>query len=52
MARRVVRGIERNDPWIVTHPEQRAFLQRRSARLDAMFDPAHFDLPKSDDNES
>ncbi len=38
VARRVVRGIERNDLYILTHPEQREFLRRRAARLDAMFE--------------
>jgi NAD(P)-dependent dehydrogenase (short-subunit alcohol dehydrogenase family) len=39
VGRRVVRAIERNDLYIVTHPEQRAFLRRRAAKLDAMFEP-------------
>jgi NAD(P)-dependent dehydrogenase (short-subunit alcohol dehydrogenase family) len=39
VARRVVRGIERNDLYVVTHPEQRELLRRRAARLDAMFQP-------------
>jgi len=34
VARRVVRGIERNDLYILTHPEQRELLRRRAARLD------------------
>ncbi len=38
VARRVVRGIERGDLYIFTHPEQREFLRRRAARIDAMFD--------------
>jgi short-subunit dehydrogenase len=38
VARRVVRGIERNDLYVLTHPEQREFLRRRAARLDAMFE--------------
>jgi short-subunit dehydrogenase len=37
VARRVVRGIERNDLYILTHPEQREFLRRRAERLDAVF---------------
>lgn len=37
VARRVVRALDRNDFYILTHPEQRKFLQRRAARLDAMF---------------
>jgi NAD(P)-dependent dehydrogenase (short-subunit alcohol dehydrogenase family) len=38
VARRVVRAIERKDLYILTHPEQREFLRRRAARLDAMFE--------------
>jgi NAD(P)-dependent dehydrogenase (short-subunit alcohol dehydrogenase family) len=34
VAARVVRGIERNDLYILTHPEQRELLRRRAARLD------------------
>ena len=34
VARRVVRGVERNDLYILTHPEQRELLRRRAARLD------------------
>jgi NAD(P)-dependent dehydrogenase (short-subunit alcohol dehydrogenase family) len=37
VARRTVRGIERGDLYILTHPEQRELLRRRAARLDAMF---------------
>jgi short-subunit dehydrogenase len=39
VARRVVRGIERGDLYILTHPEQREFLRRRAERIDAMFTP-------------
>jgi NAD(P)-dependent dehydrogenase (short-subunit alcohol dehydrogenase family) len=39
VARRVVRAIDRGDLYILTHPEQRRFLQRRAARLDRMFEP-------------
>jgi NAD(P)-dependent dehydrogenase (short-subunit alcohol dehydrogenase family) len=39
VGRRVVRAIERNDLYILTHPEQRDFLRRRAAKLDAMFAP-------------
>ena len=39
VARRVVRAVERNDLYVLTHPEQREFLRRRAARLDAMFEP-------------
>jgi hypothetical protein len=38
VARRVVRGIERGDLYILTHPEQREFLRRRAQKLDAMFE--------------
>jgi NAD(P)-dependent dehydrogenase (short-subunit alcohol dehydrogenase family) len=34
---RVVRGIEQGDLYIFTHPEQREFLGRRVARMDAVF---------------
>jgi short-subunit dehydrogenase len=34
VANRVVRGIERNDLYILTHPEQRELLRRRATRLD------------------
>lgn len=36
VARRVVRGVERRDLYILTHPEQREILRRRAAKLDAM----------------
>jgi NAD(P)-dependent dehydrogenase (short-subunit alcohol dehydrogenase family) len=38
VARRVVRGIERRQLYILTHPEQRAFLRRRATKLDAVFE--------------
>jgi len=38
VGRRVVRGIERGDLYILTHPEQREFLRRRAAKLDRMFE--------------
>ncbi len=38
VARRVLRGIERKDLYILTHPEQRDFLRRRAQRQDAMFE--------------
>ena len=38
VSRRVVRGIERGDLYILTHPEQREFLRRRAAKLDSMFE--------------
>ena len=39
VGRRVVRAIERNDLYILTHPEQRDFLRRRAEKLDGMFAP-------------
>lgn len=39
VSRRVVRAIERGDLYILTHPEQRDFLRRRSHKIDGMFDP-------------
>ena len=39
VARRVVRAIDRGDLYVLTHPEQREFLRRRAAKLDAMFEP-------------
>lgn len=44
VARRVVRGIERNELYILTHPEQREFLRRRAERLDAVFAPERWEL--------
>lgn len=38
VARRVVRGVDRGDLYILTHPEQREFLRRRAAKLDGMFE--------------
>ncbi len=38
VGKRVVRGIERGDLYIFTHPEQRDILRRRSQRQDAMFE--------------
>lgn len=38
VGRRVVRAVDRKDLYILTHPEQREFLRRRAARLDAMFE--------------
>jgi NAD(P)-dependent dehydrogenase (short-subunit alcohol dehydrogenase family) len=44
VARRVVRGIERNQLYILTHPEQREFLRRRAERLDSVFAPERWAL--------
>jgi NAD(P)-dependent dehydrogenase (short-subunit alcohol dehydrogenase family) len=38
VARRVVRAIDRNDLYILTHPEQRAFLRKRAHKIDQMFE--------------
>src|SRR3990172_4323693 len=40
VARRVVRAVERNALYVLTHPEQREILRRRAARLDREFDEA------------
>jgi short-subunit dehydrogenase len=39
VARRVVRGIERKDLYVFTHPEQREILRRRAERQDRNFEP-------------
>jgi len=39
VVRRVVRGIERKDLYILTHPEQEAILKRRHRKLESVFDP-------------
>ena len=39
VAQRVVSAIERNELYVLTHPEQREFLRRRADRLDACFAP-------------
>jgi NAD(P)-dependent dehydrogenase (short-subunit alcohol dehydrogenase family) len=39
VARRVVRGIERRDLYVLTHPEQREILRRRWMRQDRLFEP-------------
>jgi NAD(P)-dependent dehydrogenase (short-subunit alcohol dehydrogenase family) len=44
VAKRVVRGIERKDLYILTHPEQREFLRRRAARLDEVFEPSRWEI--------
>lgn len=43
VAARVVRGIERGDFYLFTHPEQREILRRRAARQDAMFEEEVFE---------
>jgi hypothetical protein len=35
----VVRAIERNQLYVLTHPEQREILRRRAERIDAVFEP-------------
>ncbi len=37
VARRVVRGIDRGDLYILTHREQEVFLRRRARKLESMF---------------
>lgn len=37
VAERVVRAVERNELYVLTHPEQREFLRRRAERLEACF---------------
>jgi hypothetical protein len=38
VAARVVRAIERDQLYVLTHEEQREILRRRAARLDSVFD--------------
>ncbi|MFQ5514225.1 MAG: SDR family oxidoreductase [Myxococcota bacterium] len=38
VARRALHGLERHQLYILTHPEQRPILQRRAARLEAVFE--------------
>ncbi|MFN8545760.1 MAG: SDR family NAD(P)-dependent oxidoreductase [Candidatus Binatia bacterium] len=42
VAARVVRGIERRDFYLFTHPDQRDILRKRAARQDAMFEPGRW----------
>ena len=39
VGRRVARAIDRNDLYVLTHPEQREILQRRARKQDKMFEP-------------
>jgi len=39
VGRRVVRAIDRNDFYVLTHPEQREILGRRARKQDKMFEP-------------
>jgi hypothetical protein len=39
VGRRVVRAIDRNDLYVLTHPEQREILRRRARKQDKMFEP-------------
>jgi hypothetical protein len=34
-----VRAIDRNDLYVLTHPEQREILKRRARKQDKMFEP-------------
>ena len=42
VAHRIVRGIERKDLYIFTHPEQREILRRRAERQDRNFEPSRW----------
>jgi short-subunit dehydrogenase len=42
VAARVVTAIERDDLYVLTHPEQREILRRRAARQDAAFEDGSF----------
>ncbi len=44
VAQRVVRAIERNQLYVLTHEEQREILRRRAARLEAVFEPESWNL--------
>jgi NAD(P)-dependent dehydrogenase (short-subunit alcohol dehydrogenase family) len=44
VAGRVVRAIEKNDLYILTHPEQREILRKRAAKQDAMFEAGNWSL--------
>ena len=44
VARRTLRAIERNEPYVLTHPEQQEILRRRAAQLDAPFAPERWAL--------
>ena len=44
VAARVLRAIERNEPYVLTHEEQRPILKRRAERLDASFAPERWSL--------
>jgi hypothetical protein len=44
VATRVIRAIERNDLYVLTHDIQRDILRRRAARLDAVFAPESWEL--------
>jgi len=39
VVRRVLRAVERKDLYVLTHPEQRAILERRHRKIESMFDP-------------
>jgi NAD(P)-dependent dehydrogenase (short-subunit alcohol dehydrogenase family) len=44
VASRVIRAIERNHLYILTHPEQREILRKRAAKQDAMFEGDRWSL--------
>lgn len=39
VARRVLRAVERNDLYVLTHPEQEEILRRRHRKIESMFAP-------------
>jgi NAD(P)-dependent dehydrogenase (short-subunit alcohol dehydrogenase family) len=47
VAARVLRAVERNELYVLTHEEQREILRRRAARLDAVFEPGSWELGDS-----
>lgn len=44
VARRVVRAVERNQLYVLTHPEQRSILERRARKQDEVFEPPLWNL--------
>jgi NAD(P)-dependent dehydrogenase (short-subunit alcohol dehydrogenase family) len=44
VAQRVVRAMEQNQLYVLTHPEQQEILRRRSHRIDAVFSPEAWEV--------
>jgi NAD(P)-dependent dehydrogenase (short-subunit alcohol dehydrogenase family) len=44
VAQRVVRAVERNQLYVLTHPEQRSILRRRAGKQDEAFEPEAWEL--------